>query len=553
MTCLCILAVDFRIFPRRFAKTETFGVSLMDIGVGIYIVSSALTSKYARGIKMEKSHNNISSSTSSYPSTINHDHNNSINDPMGNDYTVTETSSHHSNGSVVDVTRVVVDENLKIDTNYNIIDQNIHFSEPNLLHMKNSDHHHSSSSSSSCCSSNHKRVLYYDSIKAIVVYLCYSLPFQRFLVLLMGFGRLIILKLIKYQEHVSEYGMHWNFFMTLFVVWTCSDLIHRLISKRFLLSCSILWIILYQILLIMTSLTDYILHAPRTNIIAMNKEGICSLLGYIPLYIITECLSNSIFFDNYSISNHNLDGSNADEIYNDSYSSNIGSSSSNNSTSNSYYLNIRNQLSCKVKRQTNNINNNNNHINTTSTTTASPQILVIPSLQVDDDYHNSNITNGSNYSNDNNDNNSQMKSSKVNGRMMKQLSITISMLWIAWIISAAIIQPTSRRLVNATYVFLVLALSMTILLAMYVVEVYTCYYCSSFNISVMTLHYMSKHSLVIFMVANILTGVINMTIRTIYTTRIFAILILSGYSMTIVLTAWFLEYLSTIRSSKALR
>ena len=41
MTCVGILAVDFQVYPRRLAKTETYGISLMDLGVGFYIVCHA--------------------------------------------------------------------------------------------------------------------------------------------------------------------------------------------------------------------------------------------------------------------------------------------------------------------------------------------------------------------------------------------------------------------------------------------------------------------------------------------------------------------------------
>jgi len=51
LTAICILGVDFRIYPRRLAKTETYGTGLMDIFVGAFIMCNSLVCKEARLFK----------------------------------------------------------------------------------------------------------------------------------------------------------------------------------------------------------------------------------------------------------------------------------------------------------------------------------------------------------------------------------------------------------------------------------------------------------------------------------------------------------------------
>ncbi|CAG2178339.1 unnamed protein product [Oppiella nova] len=148
MTCVCIaiLAVDFRIFSRRFAKTEIYGFSLMDVGVGSFI---AINGGFSPESRLGGS------------------------DPKNKAF---------------------------------------------LLFKKT----------------------FYSTIPLIVL----------------GFQRLIAVKSLEYHEHITEYGLHWNFFFTLGLTKIC-------------LNCG---------------LSEFIQNDYRIGLFAANKEGILSLLGNISLH-----------------------------------------------------------------------------------------------------------------------------------------------------------------------------------------------------------------------------------------------------------------------------
>ncbi|RKP23147.1 hypothetical protein SYNPS1DRAFT_24869 [Syncephalis pseudoplumigaleata] len=107
--------------------------------------------------------------------------------------------------------------------------------------------------------------------------------------LLLGFARLLAVKGTEYQasEHVTEYGVHWNFFFTLASLPILVTLFEGLTRSPGL--------VVYQCALTYGHGEDYVLNAPRDNLVSMNREGLFSIaaassLSFMAVLHGMECL-----------------------------------------------------------------------------------------------------------------------------------------------------------------------------------------------------------------------------------------------------------------------
>ncbi|KAJ7997387.1 hypothetical protein DPEC_G00228460 [Dallia pectoralis] len=174
-TAISILAVDFSVFPRRYAKTETYGTGVMDFGVGAYVLANALVCPEAR--RKEVSGSKLS----------------------------------HVVKQLVSVWPLVI----------------------------------------------------------------------------LGLARLTSVKMSGYHEHVTEYGVHWNFFFTLAIVRVVASVLLVLfpVHKSWLLALLIGG--LYQVTLETSGLKHSIIHNhERTGgFLQANREGVSSVVGYVAIYM----------------------------------------------------------------------------------------------------------------------------------------------------------------------------------------------------------------------------------------------------------------------------
>lgn len=86
------------------------------------------------------------------------------------------------------------------------------------------------------------------------------------------------------KEHVTEYGVHWNFFFTLGLLPVVGIALKPL--QRFIgwTPLALVIAMIQQFALTKLGLESWIMSPSRIGLIGMNKEGIVSLPGYLAIY-----------------------------------------------------------------------------------------------------------------------------------------------------------------------------------------------------------------------------------------------------------------------------
>lgn len=88
--------------------------------------------------------------------------------------------------------------------------------------------------------------------------------------------------------------MHWNFFFTLGLIPFIVALQKKTVPVLRFEGAAFLILLCYTLALHFGGLEEYILEAPRTNWLNMNREGIFSFAGYYSLFLLAASLGNEL-------------------------------------------------------------------------------------------------------------------------------------------------------------------------------------------------------------------------------------------------------------------
>ncbi|KFB42316.1 hypothetical protein ZHAS_00010002 [Anopheles sinensis] len=104
---------------------------------------------------------------------------------------------------------------------------------------------------------------------------------------LLGFARFFLTNEIDYQLHVSEYGVHWNFFITLAFVKVFGTIIMDLVRDPEVIKFVAITLLCCHEMMLHLGVSRYVMSADtgRADFFSANREGIVSLPGYLALFL----------------------------------------------------------------------------------------------------------------------------------------------------------------------------------------------------------------------------------------------------------------------------
>lgn len=241
LTCASILAVDFQAFPRRLAKAENYGQGLMDVGVGAFVFAAGLVLRPAAAARggerqQQKRRHQAGVNGSSTP----------------------RRSARLATGQQQQRKEEEEEEDGRRRGQAN-------------------GGRGSGARAQTTTTTTSLPARLAKSLRA-------SAP-----VAALGLVRLLTTKATQYAEHVGEYGVHWNFFLTVAVVGALAAALPpeatATPSRAGLLSAALL--ASHQALLSLTPVGAWVQAEARgPGWLSLNKEGVSSLPGYLALLLL---------------------------------------------------------------------------------------------------------------------------------------------------------------------------------------------------------------------------------------------------------------------------
>uniref|UniRef100_A0A1I8EQN4 Phosphatidylinositol-glycan biosynthesis class W protein n=1 Tax=Wuchereria bancrofti TaxID=6293 RepID=A0A1I8EQN4_WUCBA len=122
---------------------------------------------------------------------------------------------------------------------------------------------------------------------------CSLKPSSSAVLIMLGIARTFLLHFTNYQYQISEYGIYWNFFITLGLLRFLVDFLGR----RYHLLLGIIIAFTYQYFLTKQNLQEYLIsnETKRKDFVSKNREGIFSFFGYLSIYYLASAIANFLF------------------------------------------------------------------------------------------------------------------------------------------------------------------------------------------------------------------------------------------------------------------